>query len=121
MNTKPRDDALTTLGFASGMNPDAAALKARWQSLVKECHPDLSGGDRKRFDAVNAAYEWLKNPPLEASVRARLERELKALRQNLVNVDATVVTWRPDDPRIPKMRDPILAKIAEHERELRRP
>ena len=116
-----RDEALTILGYAIGMNPGADVLKARFQVLAQSTHPDKVGGSAEAFERVRAAYEWLKNPPLEPSIRARLEKDLAQLRRQLVNIDATVIHWRGDDPRIPGMKGPVEEHIAKIEQELERP
>ena len=41
--------ALETLGLDEGV--DAATIKARYKTLVKQFHPDANGGDRSYEDA----------------------------------------------------------------------
>ena len=112
-----RNDALETMGFYRGQNPDAATLKARYHAKAKECHPD-SGGSRDRFESLNAAYAFLKDPPLEPSIKAQLERGLKAHKAALEQISVTTKLWREDDSRIPQMRRTHEEQIAEIEKRL---
>lgn len=59
---------------ALGVNPTASAdeLKKAWRRSVVTHHPDR-GGDREKFDAVQAAWEVLSDPGARAAYdRARL-------------------------------------------------
>ena len=50
--------ALTLLGL--GIPVKISELKARYKLLVKECHPDRTGGNKKleeRFKQINEAYQ----------------------------------------------------------------
>jgi hypothetical protein len=54
--------ALETLGLDEGV--DAATIKARYKTLVKQFHPDANGGDRSyetRLQEIIRAYNTLKS------------------------------------------------------------
>lgn len=112
-----RTDALITLNFHPGQNPSFRDLQARYRSLAAEKHPD-AGGNRKEFEALTEAYNYLKKPPLEPSIKATLNRQLKHHKQCLVNIEATVKLWSPDDDRPERMRQPHLMAIKEIEETL---
>jgi molecular chaperone DnaJ len=61
-------DYYELLGVARGA--DAAAIKAAYRTLAKECHPDRHNGcaqQEARFKAVSEAYEVLKDPQKRAA------------------------------------------------------
>jgi len=50
--------ALNELGLADPV--DRAAIKRRYRRLAMRCHPDR-GGDKRRFQAINRAFELLES------------------------------------------------------------
>ena len=57
----PLAEAWTVLGMKPGTDP--RTVKARYKTLVKELHPDRTGGDQatlERMKQVNQAYQTLK-------------------------------------------------------------
>jgi molecular chaperone DnaJ len=72
-------DYYELLGIQRGA--DAAAIKAAYRTVAKECHPDRHNGcaeHEARFKAVNEAYDVLKDP----QKRAAYDRFGKAAFQN---------------------------------------
>ena len=72
-------DYYDLLGLQRGA--DAAAIKAAYRRLAKECHPDRYNGcseKEARFKAINEAYDVLKDP----QKRAAYDRFGKAAFQN---------------------------------------
>lgn len=51
------DDPYHVLGIAR--TATSKEIRAAWSKLCKECHPD-AGGDVRKMQAVNAAYQRLK-------------------------------------------------------------
>jgi len=59
-----------------GVSPqaDPADLKTAYRKRVSETHPDRPGGNRAKFEEIQAAYETLADPAQRAAyVRARRE------------------------------------------------
>jgi curved DNA-binding protein CbpA len=52
-----------------GVSPqsDRAAVKAAYRSLAKTCHPDIQGGDERRFKEIADAYAVLVSPARRAA------------------------------------------------------
>jgi curved DNA-binding protein CbpA len=68
-----------------GVSPksDRAAVKAAYRSLAKTCHPDIQGGDERRFKEIAGAYAVLASPAQRAAydaqcalTRARARRQM---------------------------------------------
>lgn len=57
------------------VHPKASAdvLRAAYRALVKQVHPDVPGGDRKRFEEVEAAWRTLSDPAKRAAYDATLK------------------------------------------------
>ena len=104
-----KNDALRVFGWQKGQNPDLNQIRARYQTLCKEHHPDV-GGDPKTFGEITAAYAELRHPTLDPGTRIRAEKELTRVSNQISSVMATVKLWREDDPRIPDMLNPLKEK-----------
>lgn len=72
------------LGVAPGA--DRAVVKSAFRSLAKTCHPDLQGGDERRFKEIAHAYAILVNP----ARRAAYDAERAGMRRRLAGVAATM-------------------------------
>jgi len=57
-------------------HPEASAdvLRAAYRALVKKWHPDMPGGDRRRFEEVERAYCTLGDPERRAAYDATIAR-----------------------------------------------
>jgi DnaJ-class molecular chaperone len=49
---------------------DRATVKAAFRRLAKTCHPDMQGGDERRFKEIANAYAVLANPARRAAYDA---------------------------------------------------
>lgn len=54
------DEALFVLGFAPGIKPSQAEIKARFRMLATIHHPDAPFGDTRRMSQLNQAMTWLR-------------------------------------------------------------
>ena len=110
-----RRDALVMMGYQPGQTPSEGQIRARYRSLVRANHANGAPVDRQLFERVKIAHDFLLDPPMDTAVRAALEAEKKRLEQQLVDIEAMVKLWVPDDPRIAGMRDPKVARLAQIE------
>lgn len=82
--------------------------------MLKSRRHDLPE-NREWAEGLLRAYEFLKNPPLDPAMKAVLDKQLAAAREDLVNTRALIVTWDPSDYRIEQMIGPKEALVAELE------
>lgn len=68
---RDRGSALRTLGFDANTSPDRKQVKRAFRQAVLRSHPDLPGGDARRFLDVKAAYELLTGRAIATTVQVR--------------------------------------------------
>src|SRR5262245_10746293 len=78
------------LGIAA--TADRAEVKTAFRSLAKTCHPDLQGGNERRFREINEAYATLANPVRRAAYDAQCARLRARARRRVAAVVATMTT-----------------------------
>jgi len=59
MDYKEFEEAVESMQFCTKVS--YADLKSRYREFSKIYHPDVNGGDAKRFDEITKAYKLLKN------------------------------------------------------------
>lgn len=116
-----------TLGLAPFATDEQ--IKAAYRKLAAKYHPDVQAtGDADRFLAIAEAYKALlagsilpadvESDQVRRAAVARLRRDISQLKQQMLVVNARIVTWDKTDHRIPKMKEPIETKLAECEAEI---
>jgi curved DNA-binding protein CbpA len=75
-----------------GIEPDAdhAQVKTAFRNLAKTCHPDLRGGDERRFMEINLAYATLVDPVRRAAYDAQCARVRSGARRRFAGAVATM-------------------------------
>src|SRR5262245_5479070 len=75
-----------------GVAPDAgrAQVKSAFWSLAKRYHPDLQGGDERRFKELSNAYTTLVNPARRAAYDAQCALVRADARRRLGGMVATM-------------------------------
>jgi DnaJ-class molecular chaperone len=76
------------LGVAA--NADYTQVKTAFRNLAKSCHPDLRGGDERRFKEVSLAYATLTDPIRRAAYDAQFARVRAGARRRLAAAAATM-------------------------------
>jgi curved DNA-binding protein CbpA len=67
---------------------DNAQVKSAYRALAKACHPDLRGGDERRFREIRHAYETLVDPARRAAYDAETAQERAMARRRLKSAAA---------------------------------
>ncbi len=75
-----------------GIAPDADhdQVKTAFRTLAKACHPDLRGGDGRRFREISLAYATLADPVRRAAYDAHCAWERAGARRRLAEAAATM-------------------------------